>query len=135
MNIMTQYLARVKKNIRIVLAMSPIGEAFRSNLRMFPSLINCCTIDWFTDWPEEALISVARGQLTEEDLSLDDQFDSIVLFFKSVHKSVEISSNKFKAELRRYNYVTPTSYLELLRCFKNLLVSKRNEVETQKSRF
>ena len=45
MNIMSQYLLRVKKNIRIVLAMSPMGEQFRSNLRMFPSLINCCTID------------------------------------------------------------------------------------------
>jgi dynein heavy chain len=28
-------------------------------LRMFPSLVNCCTIDWFTEWPEQALRSVA----------------------------------------------------------------------------
>ena len=28
MNIFTQYLGRVKKNIHIILAMSPIGEAF-----------------------------------------------------------------------------------------------------------
>jgi len=55
MNIFTQYLKRVKKNIHIVLAMSPIGDAFQTRLRMFPSLINCCTIDWFTEWPEEAL--------------------------------------------------------------------------------
>ena len=26
---------------------SPIGDAFRRRLRMFPSLVNCCTIDWF----------------------------------------------------------------------------------------
>jgi dynein heavy chain, axonemal len=26
---------------------------------MFPSLVNCCTIDWFTEWPEQALRSVA----------------------------------------------------------------------------
>lgn len=31
----------------MVLAMSPIGEAFRNRLRQFPSLVNCCTIDWF----------------------------------------------------------------------------------------
>jgi dynein heavy chain, axonemal len=29
-----------------VLAFSPIGDAFRDRLRAFPSLINCCTIDW-----------------------------------------------------------------------------------------
>lgn len=41
------FVERVKQNLHIVLAMSPIGDAFRSRLRMFPSLINCCTIDWF----------------------------------------------------------------------------------------
>lgn len=135
MNIMSQYISRVKKNIRIVLAMSPIGEQFRSRLRMFPSLINCCTIDWFTEWPEEALVSVAKGQLGEEDLNLGSQFDALVEMFKIIHKSVEKMSEKFLNELRRHNYVTPTSYLELLRCFKTLLLQKRNEVETQKNRF
>lgn len=41
------YVERVKANLRIVLALSPIGDAFRNRLRMFPSLINCCTIDWY----------------------------------------------------------------------------------------
>lgn len=27
---------------------------------MFPSLVNCCTIDWFTKWPNDALLSVAE---------------------------------------------------------------------------
>lgn len=40
------YVERVKANLRIVMAMSPIGDSFRNRLRMFPSLINCCTIDW-----------------------------------------------------------------------------------------
>lgn len=135
MNIMSQYLVRVKKNIHIMLAMSPIGEAFRSRLRMFPSLINCCTIDWFTDWPEEALVSVARGQLTEDDLNIDASIEPLVQFFKVVHKSVDIMSTRFLNELRRHNYVTPTSYLELLRCFKTLLTEKRNQLTTQKNRF
>lgn len=41
------YVERVKANLRIVMAMSPIGDSFRNRLRMFPSLINCCTIDWY----------------------------------------------------------------------------------------
>ena len=61
MNIFMTYLNRVRKNIHIILAMSPIGEAFVTRLRMFPSLINCCTIDWFTEWPEEALYGVGKG--------------------------------------------------------------------------
>lgn len=41
------FIDRVRANLHVVLAMSPIGDAFRNRLRMFPSLINCCTIDWF----------------------------------------------------------------------------------------
>lgn len=44
---------------------SPIGEVFRARLRQFPSLVNCCTIDWFNEWPAEALESVAIMFLSE----------------------------------------------------------------------
>ncbi|RXG59108.1 hypothetical protein Avbf_01109 [Armadillidium vulgare] len=40
------YTERVKKNLHIVVVMSPLGDTFRRRLRMFPSLVNCCTIDW-----------------------------------------------------------------------------------------
>lgn len=33
----------------------------RQRLRMFPALINGCTIDWFREWPQEALSSVANS--------------------------------------------------------------------------
>lgn len=61
MNIFSVYLGRVKKNIHIVICMSPIGGAFTTRLRMFPSLVNCCTLDWFCEWPEEALLGVGKG--------------------------------------------------------------------------
>jgi len=52
MNIFGQYLIRVKKNIHIIMAMSPLNNSFSTRLRMFPSLINYSTIDWFTEWPD-----------------------------------------------------------------------------------
>ncbi len=58
LNIFAQYITRVRRNIHLCVAMSPLGEAFRNRLRNFPSLVNCCTIDWFTNWPAEALQSV-----------------------------------------------------------------------------
>lgn len=44
---------------------SPVGEVFRARLRQFPSLVTCCTIDWFSEWPEEALQAVASSFLNE----------------------------------------------------------------------
>lgn len=41
------FISHVREKLHIVLCMSPVGDAFRSRCRMFPSLVNCCTIDWF----------------------------------------------------------------------------------------
>ena len=52
---------------------SPIGEVFRARLRQFPALVNCCTIDWFSEWPADALRSVAIRFLNDiPDLDADD---------------------------------------------------------------
>ena len=47
LNMYNMFIERVRRNLHVVLAFSPIGDAFRARIRMFPSLINCCTIDWF----------------------------------------------------------------------------------------
>lgn len=41
---------------------------------MFPPIVNCCAIDWFMDWPHDALLSVARDvfqPLGDEELVND----------------------------------------------------------------
>jgi len=80
----------------MIIAMSPLGEIFRARLRKFPSLVNCCTIDWFSEWPEEALLGVGRGQIVSEDLELEESLDACVEMFKEIHQSVERKSIAFK---------------------------------------
>jgi dynein heavy chain len=63
-NLFALYISRVKQNLHLIICMSPIGEAFRNRIRMFPSLVNCSTIDWFSTWPEEALKSVAANSIS-----------------------------------------------------------------------
>ncbi|TYZ63897.1 hypothetical protein PybrP1_001177 [[Pythium] brassicae (nom. inval.)] len=133
-NIFQQYIMRVRRNIHLVVCMSPIGALFRDRLRMFPSLVNCSTIDWFSEWPAEALNSVATAILTSGNLNLGGSLPALVEAFKVVHQSVEATSKRFYDTLRRYFYVTPTSYLELLSTFKAVLVAKREEVNTMTSR-
>ena len=58
------FVQQCRANLHVVLCMSPIGDAFRTRLRQFPSLVNCCTIDWFTAWPLDALQTVAEQFLT-----------------------------------------------------------------------
>jgi dynein heavy chain len=63
-NHMPRAVQEVRKNMHIVLSFSPVGDAFRERLRMFPSLVNCTTIDWFTRWPTDALATVAKSFLS-----------------------------------------------------------------------
>uniref|UniRef100_A0A8C0VQX6 Dynein axonemal heavy chain 3 n=1 Tax=Cyanistes caeruleus TaxID=156563 RepID=A0A8C0VQX6_CYACU len=128
------FIERVKKNLHIVLAMSPIGDAFRNRLRMFPSLINCCTIDWFQTWPTDALEMVAHKFLEDIELK-DDIRKEVVSVCQYFQESVRELSDGYYATLRRHNYVTPTSYVELILTFKTLLNRKREEVDMMRTRY
>lgn len=45
-----------------------------------------------------------------------------------IHSSLIVYTKKYLAELSRYNYVTPTSYLELLGIFSKLIRQKKIEI-------
>ena len=66
------YIERVRDNFHIILCMSPVGDLLRIRCRKFPSLVNCCTLDWFDNWPEEALLNVSKKFLTVLDGTNDD---------------------------------------------------------------
>ncbi|KAI9190103.1 hypothetical protein H9P43_001536 [Blastocladiella emersonii ATCC 22665] len=132
--IYSYFISRVRKNLHVVLCMSPIGDAFRNRLRQFSSIVNCCTIDWFHAWPAEALVAVAQNSFASVDLEPAVR-RGVIEMCQLFHLSTATYSEKFKAALGRYNYVTPTSYLELLHAYKTLLGQKREEVITVRSRY
>lgn len=83
------FISQCKRNLHVVLCMSPIGDAFRERLRANPSLVNCCTIDWFGSWPEDALEAVALKQLKEIDLDADTR-KTLVGLCQAMHVQVRI---------------------------------------------
>ncbi|XP_038950112.1 dynein axonemal heavy chain 1 isoform X1 [Rattus norvegicus] len=135
-NLMAAYTGRVRNNIHMVLCMSPIGEVFRARLRQFPSLVNCCTIDWFNEWPAEALQSVATRFLHEiPELECSSEvIEGLIHVCVYIHQSVAKKCVEYLAELARHNYVTPKSYLELLNIFSILIGQKKMELKTAKHR-
>ena len=63
------FVSRVLENLHIVLVMSPVGSKLRNRVRMFPSLVNCCSINWMNTWTNDALLSVGEGKFA--DLTFD----------------------------------------------------------------
>lgn len=127
------FTQRVRQRLHVVLAFSPIGDAFRERLRLFPSLVACCVINWFTAWPRDALVAVANQKLAQiKDL---ENRAAIVESCQYFHVSATELSARFKEATGRITYVTPTSYLELLLAFESSLAERRESVLSRKSRY
>lgn len=106
------FIDKVRRLLKVVLCFSPVGSALRVRSRKFPAIINCTSINWFHEWPETALKSVARRFLADVDLLSGPLQESVSEFMAFVHKSVNDMSVIYLQNDRRYNYTTPKSFLE-----------------------
>jgi len=133
------FLDRVRKNLHIALCCSPVGDTLRFRARKFPGIINCTQIDWFHEWPQDALIDVAGRFLSEvhfpsvtsssgEAVDLCKQISEHMAF---VHLRIGEANEEFRRRERRNNYTTPTSFLELINFYKLLLGQKRDKITDQ----
>ena len=60
---------RMNDHIHFAISMSPSGTLFRQRCRVYPSLINCCAIDWYDEWPSDALEAVGNAFLQSVEIT------------------------------------------------------------------
>jgi dynein heavy chain len=91
------FVSQCRERLHIVLAFSPVGDQFRNRCRQFPSIINCCTIDWYNAWPAEALFSVSHRQYTENEqkLGIQDTKEKLANASVFIHESVKNASEEY----------------------------------------
>jgi len=106
-----------------------VGSTLRVRSRKFPAVINSTSINWFHEWPEEALNNVARRFLADVDLLSGPLQESVASFMAYVHKSVNDISVIYLQNDKRYNYTTPKSFLEQIALYKRLLRIKHKELQ------
>lgn len=98
---------------------------------MFPGIINCTSMDYFFDWPEDALINVANRFLADVELPTDELREAIATNMATTHLSIAAANKEFLDLERRHNYTTPTSFLELINFYKSLLGKKIGGITNQ----
>jgi len=123
------FLTQIRRNLHVVLAFSPVGDAFRTRARKFPAIVNCTVIDWFQPWPHEALYSVGKKFMAGIELGSAAIRGAIESFLPFSFTNVNGMANKFRQVERRHVYTTPKSYLELLKLYSTLLDSKRKSAD------
>ena len=127
----TYMIQKFRIRFKLVLAFSPVGDTFRIRARRFPGLINCTAIDYFHPWPHQALVSVANRFLADVELEDESLKGKLALHMALEHLSVGDASAKYAQTQRRYNYVTPKSYLELIGFYKYVFGEKRQDIQRQ----
>ncbi|PVD38438.1 hypothetical protein C0Q70_01053 [Pomacea canaliculata] len=118
------FIDKVRRLLKVVLCFSPVGNTLRVRSRKFPAVTNCTSIDWFHEWPEQALISVSARFLEDNEYLSPDARTCISKFMSFVHSSVNELSQEYMAVEKRYNYTTPKSFLEQITLYQNLLQRK-----------
>uniref|UniRef100_A0A665X2B6 Dynein, axonemal, heavy chain 9 n=1 Tax=Echeneis naucrates TaxID=173247 RepID=A0A665X2B6_ECHNA len=128
------FIDRGRRQLKVVLCFSPVGSKLRVRSRKFPAVVNCTAIDWFHEWPQEALESVSYRFLQEVE-NIDPKVkESVSKFMAYVHMSVNQMSKEYLANERRYNYTTPKSFLEQIKLYRSLLGQKSKDLTTKMER-
>eukprot|EP01105_Mastigella_eilhardi_P016134 TRINITY_DN3695_c0_g1_i1.p1 TRINITY_DN3695_c0_g1~~TRINITY_DN3695_c0_g1_i1.p1 ORF type:complete len:4489 (-),score=1285.68 TRINITY_DN3695_c0_g1_i1:87-13553(-) len=125
------FINRCRDNLHVVLCMSPAGDMLRKRCRSFPGLVNNTSIDWFQQWPEIALLSVASAQLAH----LPDEFrNAIAEHMVFVHSSALKYAGRFEQQLRRSVYITPKNFLDYVHIYLDLIKQNYKSIDDQVKR-
>ena len=128
------FIDRVRRLLKVVLCFSPVGDTLRKRARKFPAIVNCTSIDWFHEWPEDALVSVSQSFLGDTEQVPDELRAPISEFMAYVHGTVNEMSKTYLANERRHNYTTPKSFLEQISLYQHLLEMKHTELQNAQDR-
>lgn len=131
------FVGRSRERMHVALCMSPMSTSFRERLRMFPSLVNCTTIDWFTEWPDEALVAVAVSVLQKSEKNVEDRENNEIVSRLMVHfhNSVKAASEELYQQQHRRNHTTPTSYLAALELYQVMLKDLCTQLDNNAKRY
>lgn len=152
-----RFTRQVQRNLHIIFTMNPSNPDFYNRQATSPALFNRCVIDWFGDWPQEALIRVATEFLSGYQLSPDSYLPEVCnekcgsteirgvepeggssdnsLYHSMLSRSL-VECHSYVDELndwlgrqgKRKNFIGPRDFLDLLRHLMTLMEDKRAEV-------
>eukprot|EP01054_Gregarina_sp_Poly1_P003174 Gregarina_sp_Poly_1__3173@NODE_18_length_21885_cov_39_980383_g16_i0_p1_GENE_NODE_18_length_21885_cov_39_980383_g16_i0NODE_18_length_21885_cov_39_980383_g16_i0_p1_ORF_typecomplete_len4767_score865_14AAA_6/PF12774_7/1_5e149AAA_6/PF12774_7/8_3e02AAA_6/PF12774_7/9_7DHC_N2/PF08393_13/4_2e02DHC_N2/PF08393_13/9_6e02DHC_N2/PF08393_13/4_6e02DHC_N2/PF08393_13/2_6e02DHC_N2/PF08393_13/1_9e118AAA_8/PF12780_7/2_6e03AAA_8/PF12780_7/5_6e02AAA_8/PF12780_7/7_5AAA_8/PF12780_7/2_2e91DHC_N1/PF08385_12/1_1e85DHC_N1/P len=135
-----RFTKQVQRNLHIVFTMNPANPDFYNRQATSPALFNRCVIDWFGDWPEDALIHVAREftdvfdvpalAFTPQAQTFDEseRRDFLARSIVGCHQAVDQLNQWLAKQGKRRNFVAPRDYLDFIRHLLGFVGEKRDEV-------
>lgn len=132
--------------------MNPANPDFSNRTASSPALFNRCVIDWFGEWSTDGLLQVAKEFTRSLDLLpesftrpmdpeqrtnpedgrsyvVDPKHEALCRCIVEIHSAVKEVNLRLMRSAKRFNYITPRDFLDLIRHFVELLGEKKEELE------
>jgi dynein heavy chain len=123
------FVQRIRENLHMIISMSPSGDNLRNRCRNFPGLISSTTIDWFFEWPREALLQVSQFLFSTYHNVEQELVPLLCEHIIGVHQSLaEFSSEAYKTQKRNI-YTTPKNFLDYIKNFQSLYTKHFNDTQ------
>ena len=150
--VFSRFACRVRARLHFVVCLGAVGTNVHEHLERFPALLSRCAVDWYSQWPQQALLAAARqrlggtallaGDLARGDGSSDDEeageaatVEKLAHVAAHVHAGARRLSALYLTERRRRSYVTPATFLQLLACYRALLEREGGVLHAQRARY
>ena len=140
---LSYFLLNIKENLRLILSVSPHSNSFREKVRAFPSILNCCTLDWYLPWSKIALETVADGifrasfsWLSNEPFlaAVISEQASLTTVCVKAHEYATYISEQFSVHITSSRYLPPKFFVDYLKLFLHLLHGLVKRIQSQKDR-
>lgn len=129
------FIERVIQNLKIAFCMPLSGGTLRNRCRKFPSLINCCSLNYFAPWSNSALKAINSFALANVTGVSNRVKEILAEISGTMHTTVEDKAIQFLKEQGRYVYVAQNCCLDLIKQYEELMKQKKDEYSENKARY
>ncbi|KAH0539600.1 hypothetical protein KQX54_006018 [Cotesia glomerata] len=132
--VMDYFFNQCREKLHFILYYSITDQNLRQQLKSFPNLLNCCFVDCFMPWPQDAFVQ--WGHAFIEDLKIDGSVkEKIITASKHLYDESKKISIKYRDELGRMTHVSPSGFIHMMKLYAKLMTEKQRELKESKERY
>ena len=117
-------------NLHILVSLGGVGGKLQGYLRQFPSLLNCCTISWFGEWPTASLSTLAKEFLSDSSI-LPEMQENFIAASVRIHEIACNVARIYSRETLSCVHLVPSSFLAFLQSFAWMLRRRRASLDAR----
>jgi dynein heavy chain 1 len=138
------FIYNVQRNLHVVFTMNPANPDFSNRTASSPALFNRCVIDWFGDWSDDGLLQVSQSFTESIDIAsdcfsrdvtiggddrpqpdsdgdgekvMDPRNELLSQCIVQLHIAVRNVNKKLMRSAKKFNFITPRDFLDLIKHF------------------